>query len=1126
MAEAFEIEILANTGKAIAELEELTKALDVVRRATILQAKQNNEIKKSFKSFEKTTQELAQTSKKTADSITKITNKLNKLENETKKQTASNKEIEKSFKGLEKTAGKFTTTLSGVVAGYLSLQGASLVVSEMATLEEGFIGVAKTTGLAGEEFDKLKQGLLELSTQIAGVSTENLLSIAESAGQLGIQGRENILKFTETVSKIAVATDLTAEQASTSLAKMSNTLQLPIADVERLGSTINELSNTTTATASQLVDVGNRVAGMGKQIGLTADEILALSATMKDIGMTNETAGSSLSQILGLMMKKVDEFAKFTGKSVEEWTQLIKTKPAQALEVFLTKLKELDNVTAVQSLKDLGLDSVETSRAVLGLSKNIDLMKKNLSTAQKEWQTNTSLQKEYETASKSLNAQIEQTKNTIKLLIVKLSDELLPVLKSANDSFREWVQGLEPTKIQQFGQFIGDLISVFATVGGAIGDFVSHIVGIVAEYPKLSFALIGLYKSMGMLQDILPTVTGSLDEVGTAGGKLAQSMPLLSKAIGAVGNSIRLLLTAMGPGGAILAGAFAAVAGGVELYTQALQKDIEANNQATQTMQQSTAGLQKLGQLYSQASEEMKQYGGVSTQTQTQIKTAIEQQIATLEKQAQAMQQNGIETESQKLAYESLSGTIGTLKAKLDTLATTYPISIDADTAQAEQKIEQTKQSTQNQQVKLKVDADTTQITKKTNDTKAEISKTKATIHISAEDSKAQARLSKIRNEIANLQKKINLSVSVEDAQAINRIRELEGLIAWQKMKIEVDANDVEARNKLSSLEAEYSFLKSHLTVSTETQDAQMKLLQLKEELRTLESNRSIKVDADTTQADSKIQQTQAKTQNTQAKIKVSAEDAEAQAKIAKLIADAKALNMTVKINADLGEATQALGEFERMLGDLKMDIPVSLNDSDINTKISDIAGKVNATKTVLRLNLDTQPATQTLQSFVQKANATTATIHIKADTNRAIAAINQLRRPTSSTHTVYVKTVQTRAEGGYVQKLASGGVFTGSGRVPGYDPTDSDRVNARLTGGEYVIRREAVKEYGVGLLDAINRIKVPKFSSGGRVSTTAQKAQTTYRPVNIHIGGQSFEAQMEDVVVEALTKTLKRRGF
>ena len=60
------------------------------------------------------------------------------------------------------------------------------------------------------------------------VATKQLGNVAEIAGRLGIQGADNIQSFTRTVSKMGVATDISAEQAAQDFARLSNALGTPV----------------------------------------------------------------------------------------------------------------------------------------------------------------------------------------------------------------------------------------------------------------------------------------------------------------------------------------------------------------------------------------------------------------------------------------------------------------------------------------------------------------------------------------------------------------------------------------------------------------------------------------------------------------------------------------------------------------------------------------------------------------------------------------------------------------------------------------------------------------------------------------------------------------------------------
>ena len=87
---------------------------------------------------------------------------------------------------------------------------------------------------------------------------------------------------------MATTTDLSAEQAASDLAELSNIFALPILEAERLGSALNEVSNNTSANVATLVDFTKRMGPVGQIIGLTADEVIGFGGTLKELGFRTE----------------------------------------------------------------------------------------------------------------------------------------------------------------------------------------------------------------------------------------------------------------------------------------------------------------------------------------------------------------------------------------------------------------------------------------------------------------------------------------------------------------------------------------------------------------------------------------------------------------------------------------------------------------------------------------------------------------------------------------------------------------------------------------------------------------------------------------------------------------------
>jgi tape measure domain-containing protein len=144
----------------------------------------------------------------------------------------------------------------------------------------------------------------------------------------------------------------------------------------------------------------------------------------------------------------------------------------------------------------------------------------------------------------------------------------------------------------------------------------------------------------------------------------------------------------------------------------------------------------------------------------------------------------------------------------------------------------------------------------------------------------------------------------------------------------------------------------------------------------------------------------------------------------------------------------------------------------------------------------------------------------VKPDTTQAQNAINALKQPTSSTHTVYVQEVIQRAAGGLVKKFASGGKVTGPGTAT------SDSIPALLSNGEFVMQAKAVQQYGLGFFNALNQglMSIPKFASGGEVGRVASTPASPRSDVNLNfnIGSNTYTVQSSREVAMSLTTALR----
>lgn len=102
--------------------------------------------------------------------------------------------------------------------------------------------------------------------------------------------------------------------------------------------------------------------------------------------------------------------------------------------------------------------------------------------------------------------------------------------------------------------------------------------------------------------------------------------------------------------------------------------------------------------------------------------------------------------------------------------------------------------------------------------------------------------------------------------------------------------------------------------------------------------------------------------------------------------------------------------------------------------------------------------------------------------TNRALGLRPELVTPSPVTQIVNRRVVGGSATGGPFT-YAAGGIHNGDGKVTGPGGPTDDKVNARLSNGEYVIRASSVQKYGKDFMNAVNTGAIKTFKSGGIMS-------------------------------------------
>lgn len=413
--------------------------------------------------------------------------------------------------GLDRVAkstgdlGKFTATAADVAGKALTVMGAAATgvgvnATRMAMdFESSFAGVKKTTDATKEEFAALSQGLRDLAQEVP-VSVNELNRIAETGGALGV-AKEALVDFTKTIAMVATSSNLTADNAANSFARIGNVMGLTAQDFGRMGAAVIDLGNKGASTETDITEMAMRIAGAANAIGMSARDVLALAAAMSDVGIEAEMGGSAISRLMIKIAADVNtgsddikSWADIAGVSAQQFAQSFKTDPAAAIDAFVQGLARVkaEGGDLFGTLESLDIKEIRLRDTVLRLAGAKDGLAKSLENARTAWDQNTALTteagKRYETSA----SQLQIFQNRLSDTQITLGTALIPVLMQALDLAEPLIQMLK------------SWADGFAALDPTTQTFIAAVTGLSAVLYPAIIALAGFTRAV---QTLIPLVT-------------------------------------------------------------------------------------------------------------------------------------------------------------------------------------------------------------------------------------------------------------------------------------------------------------------------------------------------------------------------------------------------------------------------------------------------------------------------------------------------------------------------------------------------------------------------------------------------------------------------------------------
>lgn len=433
--------------------------------------------------------------------------------------------------------------------------------------ETAFTGVTKTVDGTEEQLANLKQGILDMSTQLPSSASE-IANVAEAAGQLGIQ-TDNILDFSKAMIDLGNSTNLTSDEAASQLAKFANIMQMSQKDFNKLGSSIVDLGNHFATTEADIVSMAMRLAGAGKQVGLSEGEVLGLATALSSVGIEAEMGGSAISKAMvkmqnaveqggtklndvlkktGLTLRELElmsandskgfkelsqsigmtstevkqlitagtnleDFAKVSGMTTEQFKKAWKEDAAGALSEFIKGLGDAENKgeSAITMLSEMGLTEVRLRDSLLRAANAGTLFNDAIATGNKAWKENTALTTEANKRYGTTESQMKMLKNEVQKTAIEFGEELAPSLRKIVSDAKPILKSIS-SAVKAFSELNDEQKQTILKTGAfvvALGPLVKMLGTVTKTVGSTAKGIGTATKAIGLMKNGIGDATGA-----------------------------------------------------------------------------------------------------------------------------------------------------------------------------------------------------------------------------------------------------------------------------------------------------------------------------------------------------------------------------------------------------------------------------------------------------------------------------------------------------------------------------------------------------------------------------------------------------------------------------------------
>lgn len=344
--------------------------------------------------------------------------------------------------------------------------------------ESSMAEVKKVTDLSeGHSLQALSEDILNLSKKLP-MAVDGIAALVAEGGKLGLASKE-ALKFGEVAASMGVAFEISAQEAGDNIGKMMASLGTNVEGIKNLGDSINYLADKGASDGKNLIEIISRMGGTAKVINLSENSMVALAATLDEVGMASEVAGTALNDMFMKLSRAdtlgADEAFARLGLSAEEMKEMMAEDSSKAITTLLESIKQLDSQDQINTIGEIFGTGDGTVRSIIALSSNVDRYTELVKMASSE-EKKGSMDRELINKAETTASVLQIMGNHFKAISITIGQNFLPIVKSIASGISWFLDGFE------------GIIKTFPTLSSVIFVGVGAFMALSVAIPAVLFA--------------------------------------------------------------------------------------------------------------------------------------------------------------------------------------------------------------------------------------------------------------------------------------------------------------------------------------------------------------------------------------------------------------------------------------------------------------------------------------------------------------------------------------------------------------------------------------------------------------------------------------------------------------